>query len=134
MCIEFLCRNWLPLHSPCFLPLFVTSHGSLPRAYFSLYLWRMLMKFRDALNFSSRMVSSLYPLDSSHANLYQIDHFIIHDALMYLVISHINVLRLLVIPMILSEMNRILTVAINPNWILYDTEYLNQSSQSQSFL
>jgi len=49
------------------------------------------------------------------ADLYQIDHLIIHGSLTYLVISHINVLRPLVIPMILSEMNRILAVAMNLN-------------------
>ena len=47
------------------------------------------------------------------ADLYQIDHLIIHDPLTYLVISHINVLRPLVIPAILSEMNRTLVVAMN---------------------
>jgi len=52
MLIESLRRNWPLLHSPSFLPLFVTSHGSLPRALSPLYLWRILMKLRDALNFS----------------------------------------------------------------------------------
>jgi len=45
------------------------------------------------------------------ADLYQIDHLIIHDLLTYLVIPHINVLRSLVIHVIFSEMNRTLTVA-----------------------
>jgi len=66
-------------------------------------------------------------------DLYQIDHLIIHDLLSYLVIPYINVLHLLLIPMILSEMNHTLTIAMNSNWILYDTEYPNQSSQPQSF-
>jgi len=37
--------------------------------------------------------------------LYQIDYLTINDPLTYLVISHINVLHLLVILVILSEMN-----------------------------
>ena len=44
--------HWVSLQklaSLLFLP-FVTSHGSLPRAHSSLYLWRILMKFRDTLN------------------------------------------------------------------------------------
>jgi len=45
-----------------------------------------------------------------------------------------SVLRPLVIPVILSEMNRTLAIAMNPNWILYDTKHLNQFSQQQSFL
>jgi len=49
------------------------------------------------------------------ADLYQIDHFIIHDPLTYLAKSHINVLRLLVIYVIFSEMNSTLAVAMNPN-------------------
>ena len=56
MFIESLNRNWYLLHSSCFLPSFVTSHGSLSRARSSLYLWRILMKFRDVLNFSTGMV------------------------------------------------------------------------------
>ena len=67
-------------------------------------------------------------------NLYQIDHLIIHDPLTYLVISHINVLRPLVIPVIFNKMNRTLAIAMNPNWILYDAKCLNQSFQLQSFL
>ena len=47
-----------------------------------------------------------------HADLYQIDHLIIHDPLTYLLIPHINVLRPLVIPMILSEMNRTLAIVM----------------------
>ena len=35
---------------------FVTSHGFLLRACSSLYFWRILIKFRDALNFSTGMV------------------------------------------------------------------------------
>jgi len=35
---------------------FMTSHGSLPRAHSPPYLWRTLMKLRDALNFSTEMV------------------------------------------------------------------------------
>ena len=35
---------------------FMTSHDSLPRAHSSLYYWRTLMKFRDSLNFSTRMI------------------------------------------------------------------------------
>ena len=35
--------------------------------------------------------------------------------------------------MIFSDMNNTMVVAMNPNWILYDTERLNQSSQPQSF-
>ena len=50
-----------------------------------------------------------------HADIYQIDYLIIHDPLTYLVIPHINVLRPLVIPVILSEMNRTLAVAMNLN-------------------
>jgi len=68
------------------------------------------------------------------ADLCQIDHLFIHDPLTYLVKSHINVLRPLVIPVILGEMNSTLTVAMNSNWILYDTKCLNQSSQPQSFI
>ena len=49
------------------------------------------------------------------ADLYQIYHLIIHHPLTYLVKSHIIVLRLLVIPVIFSEMNSKLTVAMNPN-------------------
>jgi len=49
------------------------------------------------------------------ADLYQIDHLIIHDLLTYILTPHINVLRPLVIPVILSEMNRTLTVAMNLN-------------------
>jgi len=48
--------NWSPLHSPCFLPPFVTSYDSLPRTHSLPYLWRTLMKFRDTLNFSTMMV------------------------------------------------------------------------------
>jgi len=46
-------------------------------------------------------------------DFYQIDHIIIHDPLTYLVIPHINVLHPIVIPMILSKMNRTLLVALN---------------------
>jgi len=56
MFIVSLRRNGPLLYSPCFLPPFVTSHGFLSRARSPLYLWRSLMKFRDALNFSIRMV------------------------------------------------------------------------------
>jgi len=56
MFIESLRRNSLLFHSSCFLPFFVTSHGSLPKARSPSYLWRTLMKFRDALNFSTGMV------------------------------------------------------------------------------
>ena len=48
--------------------------------------------------------------------------------------THINMLCPLVIPLILYKMNNTLTVAINPNWILYYTKTLDQSFQSQSFL
>jgi len=51
-----------------------------------------------------------------------------------LMISHINVLRPLVILVIFSKMNSTLTVAMNPNWILHYTKSLDQSSQPQSFL
>ena len=127
MFIESLRRNWPLLHSRSFLPTFVTSHGSLPRARPSLYLWRILMKYRDALNFFTRMVFLII----SAANLYQINHLIIHDPLTYLAIPHINVLCPLVIFVILSEMNYTLAVTMNRNWIMYDTKYLNQSFQPQ---
>ena len=47
---------WPPLHSACFLPSFVISHGSFPRAHSPSYFWRILMKSRDALSFSTEMV------------------------------------------------------------------------------
>ena len=50
-----------------------------------------------------------------HADIYQIDHLIIYDPLTYLVKFHINVLHLLVIPVIFSEMNSTLPVTMNPN-------------------
>ena len=48
--------NWHPLLLSCFLSPFVTSHGSLIRAHSPPYLWRIWMKFRDALNFFVGMV------------------------------------------------------------------------------
>ena len=134
MYIESLYRNWPLLHSPSFLPLFVTSHGSLPRAHSPLYLWRTLVKFR--VLWTSPQDGLLYHICEIflRADLYQIDHLTIHDPLTYLVIPHINVLRPLMIHVILIKMNSILTIAMNPNWILYDTESLNQSSQPQRFL
>jgi len=56
MFIESFRRNWFLLHSRCFSSPFVTSHGSLPWAHLSLHLWRTLKKFKDAMNFSTRMV------------------------------------------------------------------------------
>ena len=55
--------TWLPpksIFSTLFLKnsllLFVSSHGSLPRVHSPPYLWRTLMKLRDALNFFTGMV------------------------------------------------------------------------------
>ena len=68
-----------------------------------------------------------------HADFYQINDLIIHDPLTYLVKSHINELRLLVIPVIFSEMNSTLAVAMKSNYILYDIERLNQSFNHKAF-
>jgi len=54
--IESLRKNWPLLHSSYFLSPFLTSHCSLSRIRSLLYLWRILMKFRDALNFSTGMI------------------------------------------------------------------------------
>ena len=49
------------------------------------------------------------------ADLYQIDHLIIHDPLTYLVKSQISVLRSPVILEIFSDMNSTFAVAMNMN-------------------
>ena len=56
MFIESLYRNWHSFYSSCFLSPFVTLHDSLSRSHSPPYFWRILMKFRDALNFSTGMV------------------------------------------------------------------------------
>jgi len=133
MSIESLHRNWHLLHSPSFLPPFVTLHGSLLRArlpftfreprWISEMLWTFSL---DGLRHHVRQILL-------RADFYQIDHLIIHDPLTYLVKSHINVLRLLVIPVIFSEMNSTLAVAMKSNYILYDIERLNQSFNHKAF-
>jgi len=83
--------------------LFVTSHGSLRSPFVTLPLENLDevqrcsdFLHRDGFHHHIRWILL-------QADFYQIDHLIIHDPLMYLVISHINMLRLLVIPVILSE-------------------------------
>ena len=98
-------------------PLFVTSHGSLPSVRSSFYLWRILLKFRDTLNFSTGIVFVIISARFFFELIFiiLITLFIIYDPLTYLVKSHINVLRPLVIPVIFSEMYRTLTVAVELN-------------------
>jgi len=71
------------------------------------------MKFRDALNFSTRMVFVI--MYDGFFDLHQVDQLLIFDLLIYLIIPHINVLYPLVMHMILRKMNNTLTVAMNPN-------------------
>ena len=67
-------------------------------------------------------------------NLHQVNNFFYYHLMTYPMILHINVLCSLVILMIFSEMNCILTVAVDLNWILYDAKCTDQSSQPQDFL
>ena len=128
--IGSLRRNWHLLHSPYFLPLLWLHIVPSQELFSLLRLWRTLIKFKDALNFSTVMVFVIIsagffvvlwspyhprPIDVSCDT----SHQYASSAMIYV---------------ILSEMNRTLTVAINPNWILYDNERLNQSSQPQSLI
>ena len=113
MFIESLCRNWSLLHAPSFLP-FCDFTWLSPKSPFIIL---PLENFDEV-----QRCSELFHWDGLHhhirwillrSDLYQIDHLIIHDSLTYLVKSHINVLRPLVIPVIFSNMNSTLVVAIN---------------------
>jgi len=55
MFIESFCRNSSPFHSLCSLS-FCDFTWLPPKSSSPLYLWRTLMKFRVALNFSAGMV------------------------------------------------------------------------------
>jgi len=134
MFIESLHRNWPSFYSPYFLPFCdftwlppKNPFATLPLENLDEALRCFELLHQDSLHHHIRLI--LLRVD-----LYQSDHLIIHDSLTYLVILHINVLRLLVLHVIFNEMNRTLTVAMNPNLILYNTKRLNQSSQPQSFL
>ena len=113
-------------------PLFMTSHGSLPRARSSLYLWITLRSLDTLWTSPPGWSSSSYPLDFS--SCWSLPNWSPYHPRQGNVSSDtsINVLRPLVIPVILSEMNRTLAIAMNPNWIMYDTESLDQSSQPQA--
>ena len=134
MFIESLHRNWPLLHSPFFLPLLwlhmTPSQELVSDFIFEESWWSSEMLWTSPPEWSL----SLYLVDSS--SYWSLPNWLPYHPrpLTYLVIPHINVLRLLVIPVILSEMNHTLAVAMNPNWILFDTERLSQSSQPQSFL
>ena len=113
MFIEPLCRNWPPLFTVLSSPPFCDFTWLPLKSSFSILSL-------DNLNEIQRC-SELLHRDGLHhhirwihlcADLYQIDHLIIYNPLMYLVIPHINVLRSLVIHVIL---NRTLAVAMNPN-------------------
>jgi len=135
MFIESFRRNWSLLHSPCFffllwltwLPPKSCSFATLPLKNLDEAQRCSELLHLDGLRHHIRWILL-------RADLYQIDHLIIHDPLTYLVIPYINVLHPLVIHVIFSEMNRTLTVAMNPNWVLYDTKRFNQSSQPQTFI
>jgi len=134
MFIESPSRNWLPLHSPFFLPL-CDFTWLLPNSSFSTLTLENLHKVQRC--------SELLHLDGRYhlvcwiflySDLHQVDYLIIYDLLTYLMIHHIDVLCPLMILVILNKMNSTLTVAVNPNWILYDAKYLDKSSQPQSFI
>ena len=109
MFIAFLRRNWPLLHSPSFPP-FCHFTWLPPKSPFATLPLENLDEVQRCSKF-------LHRDDLRHhicwillrVDIYQIDHLIIHDPLTYLVTSHINVLRPLVIHVILSEMNRTLT-------------------------
>jgi len=113
MFIEPLRRNWTSASFTLLFSLLCDFTWLLPRARSPLYLWRILMKFRDALN-STGMVFIIIFVAFFCADLYQINHLINQDPLMYLVILYLNVFCPLVIPVILSEMNHTLTIANKP--------------------
>ena len=134
MFIESLRRNWPPLHLPCFLSSFVTSHGSLPKTVLHLtceeHWWSSEM-----LRTSPRMAFIIISVEFFFVLIFT--KLIILSSmtkLTYLMIPHINVLNFLVMPVILRKMNSTLTIAMDPSWILHYTKILDQSSQSQSFL
>jgi len=132
--IESPCRNW-PHHSPSFLSHFVTSYGFLLRVYSPLYLWRTWIKFRDALNFSTGMIFVIMSAGFFFVLIFTKSITLSYTTqLAYLVIPHINVLHPLMIPVILNKMNITLIVTVNLNWILFDAESLDWSTQSQGFL
>jgi len=131
MFIEFFRRNWPPLHSCCFLSLLwlhiAPSQLLVHHFIFGGPWWSSEMLWTAPPGWFSLS----YLLDSSSCWSLPNRSPIIHDLLTYFVIPHINMLHPLVI---LTEINCTLTVAMNPNWIMYDTERLNQSSQPQNFL
>ena len=92
MFIEFLHKNWPPHHSPCFLSPFVTSNGSLKCPFSTLPLenFDKVQRYSELLYLDGLCHHICWIL--FHADLYQIDHLIIPDPLMYIVIPHINVL------------------------------------------
>jgi len=115
MFIKSLCRNWPMLHSPSFLPLFGFAWLP-PKSPFTILPLENLdevQRCSELLHWDGLRHHICWIL--LRANLYQIDHLIIDDPLTYLVKSHINLLCPLVIPVIFSEMNITLAVAMNLN-------------------
>ena len=104
--------TWLPLESP---------FSSLPLKNLDEIQWCFELLHRDGLHHHVRRI--ILCID-----LHQVDHLVIYVPLTYLMIPHINVFYLFEIPVIFRKMNSTLTVAMKPNWILYDTKSLNQSS------
>jgi len=134
MFIKSSCRNWSPLHSPCFLPLvwlqMAPSQEPVLHLIFGEPGWSSEMLWTSPMRWSlssCMLDSSMYwsspswspchlrPTDVSCDTSHQCASF-----------AYDNV--------ILSKMNNTLTVAMNPNWILYDVKSVDQSSQPQSFL
>jgi len=134
MFIESLCRNGLYfIHLP-FSP-FYDFTWLPPKSPFVTLLLEILDEVQ-------RFSELLHSDDLHHLICWILLRADIYQMITLLSTTHWRVLWYLtsmcfirfVIPVILSEMNHTLTVAMNPNWILYDTKCHNQSSQPQSFL
>jgi len=129
--------NKLRLHSCSLSPFIEIGLSFIHRAFFPILCLYMAPSQEPILHltfgepwWSSEILwtspsgwsSSSCPLDLLRVDLHQVDHLVIHNPLMYLMIPRINMLRPLVIPVILREMYSTLTVAMNPNWILHYTK------------
>ena len=114
MFIESLCRNWPPL--------FMMSHSSLLRVHSSPYLWRILMKFRDALNFSTEMVFIIISAGFFIVLIFTKSITLSSTTHWCILWNITSMLHLLVIHVIFRKMNSTLAIAINLNRILYDTD------------
>ena len=112
---ESLRRNW-PLLIPLPFSPFCDFTWLPPKSLFATLPLENLdevqryseLLHRDCLRYHIRWILL-------RADLYRIDLLIVHDLLTYLVKFHINMLRSLVIPVIFSEMNSTLAIAMNPN-------------------